>query len=156
MKVGFYAGSFDPFTIGHLEVLRKACLLFDKVIVGIGKNPDKQRRFNNEKMKDAIEKVLKRENLKNASVVIYEGLTVDTAKENDASFLIRGIRSVADYYYEEPLARINEKLSGLDTIYLRAGELGKVSSSIVYKLHKKKKDVSVLVPEEVLEVMNEK
>ena len=61
MRVGFYAGSFDPFTIGHLEVLKKASEIFDKLIVGIGFNPDKKRRFNEQEMKSAIEKVLMRE-----------------------------------------------------------------------------------------------
>ena len=153
MKIGFYAGSFDPFTNGHLEVLKKASLLFDKVFVGLGVNPDKKSRFNDEQMKTAIEKVFKTENIKNAEVVIYKGLTVDAANECGCTFLIRGIRNGIDYDYEENLANINEEVSGLDTIFVRAGKFGFVSSSMVCELFKNKKDVSKYVPKEILEVM---
>ena len=156
MKVGFYAGSFDPFTNGHLEVLKKANLLFDKVVIGMGVNPDKKRRFSETEMKEAIEKVLKRENLSSAEVVIYKGLTVDTAKEYKSSFLIRGVRNSADYDFEENLASINEEISGLDTIFIRAGALNNVSSSFVYELFKNGKDVSKYLPKEILEIMQKK
>ncbi len=153
MKVGFYAGSFDPFTNGHLKVLKQANSLFDKIVIGIGVNPDKKRRFDDEQMKLAIEKVLKRENISNAEVVIYKGLTVDAAKKQNASFLIRGIRNGADYDFEENLAAINEDISGIDTIFIRASELKNVSSSFVYELLKNGKDVSKYVPKEILEMM---
>ena len=153
MKVGFYAGSFDPFTIGHLEVLKKASEIFDKLIVGIGFNPDKKRRFNEQEMKTAIEKVLMRENLISTEVVVYDGLTVDAAKKCEALFLIRGIRNAADYAFEENLASINEEISGLDTIYIRAGEYNNVSSSFVYELLKNGKDVSKYLPEEILKIV---
>lgn len=153
MKIGFYAGSFDPFTKGHLNVVKKSANFFDLVIVGIGVNPDKQRRTNMEEMKAAIEKVLKNEKIENAKVVIYEGLTTDVAMENNSSFLIRGIRDNTDYGYEEMIASINEATSGLDTIYIRAGELGFISSSMVMELLKNGKDVSKYVPEAVLEIL---
>ena len=153
MKIGFYAGSFDPFTNGHLEVLKKASFLFDKVVVGLGSNPDKKSRFNDEQMKTAIEKVLESENILNAEVVIYKGLTVDAAKKYECTFLIRGIRNGIDYDYEENLANINEEVSGLDTIFVRAGKFGFVSSSMVYELFKNGKDISKYVSKEVLEIM---
>ena len=74
MKVGFYAGSFDPFTNGHLHVVKTSAKLFDKVIIAIGENSFKKRRFNNQKMKEAIEKVLVRNHLDNVSVIIYNGV----------------------------------------------------------------------------------
>lgn len=153
MKIGFYAGSFDPFTNGHLNVVRKSANFFDLVIVGIGVNSEKSRRTDMTKMKEAIEKVLKKEKIENAKVVIYEGLTTDVALENNSNFLIRGIRDNTDYGYEEVIASINEEISGLDTIYIRAGELGFISSSMVMELVKNKKDVSKYVPKEVLEVL---
>lgn len=153
MKIGFYAGSFDPFTNGHLNVVRKSANFFDLVIVGIGVNSEKSRRTDMTKMKKAIEKVLKKEKIENAKVVIYEGLTTDVALENNSNFLIRGIRDNTDYGYEEVIASINEEISGLDTIYIRAGELGFISSSMVIELVKNKKDVSKYVPKEVLEVL---
>lgn len=153
MRVGFYAGSFDPFTNGHLNVVKKAANFFDLVIIGIGINFEKKRRNDKNKMKEAIEKVLKRENIPNTRVVIYEGLTTDVAIEYKSTFLIRGIRDTTDYGYEETIAQINEQISGLDTIYIRAGELGFVSSSMVTELYANGKDVSKYVPKEVIEIL---
>lgn len=153
MRVGFYAGSFDPFTNGHLNVVKKAAHFFDLVIVGIGINFEKKRRNDKNKMKEAIEKVLKRENIFNARVVIYEGLTTDVALEYKSTFLIRGIRDTTDYGYEETIAQINEQISGLDTIYIRAGELGFVSSSMVTELYSCGKDVSKYVPKEIIDIL---
>lgn len=79
MKIAFYPGSFDPFTNGHLHVVKTSCKLFDKVIIGIGVNSKKERRFSNETMKQAIEETLKLEKLDNVDVIIYEGLSVDIA-----------------------------------------------------------------------------
>lgn len=120
MKIGFYAGSFDPFTYGHLHIIKKSAKLFDKVVVGIGVNPKKIRCFNQEKMKEAMEKILVKENLNNVSVITYNNLSVDVAKEHNATYLIRGIRNGMDYDYEENIALINEEISSLDTIYIRA------------------------------------
>ena len=100
MKIGFYAGSFDPFTNGHLYIIKKSAKLFDKVIVGIGVNSKKKRSFNQEEMKNAIEKVFINENLNNVSVITYNNLSVDVAIENEATYLIRGIRNGMDYQYE--------------------------------------------------------
>ena len=79
MKIGFYAGSFDPFTNGHLHVITKSAQLFDKVVVGIGINPNKVRRFDNTLMQKTIEQVLIRENLTNVKVISYDNLSVDVA-----------------------------------------------------------------------------
>ena len=148
-----YAGSFDPFTIGHLHVLRQACSVFDKVFVAIAVNSSKKRRVNKEAMKDAISKVIANNNLDNAEVVIFEGLTVDLAKEKDAKFLVRGLRNGTDYEYEENLAVVNSKIAGIETIYFRAGKTAHISSSIVMELHNYGKDIRKWVPEEVLEIL---
>lgn len=153
MTTGFYAGSFDPFTKGHLNVVKKAANFFDLVIIGIGINYEKKRRTDKHKMKDAIEKALQEEKIENVKVVMYEGLTTDVAMDNKSDFLIRGIRDNTDYGYEETIAQINEQISGLDTIYIRAGELGFVSSSMVMELYNNKKDVSQYVPKKVLEIL---
>lgn len=150
MNIGFYAGSFDPFTNGHLHVIQKSAELFDKVVVGIGVNPKKTRRFDAEKMKDAIERVLNRMRLNNVRVIVYDGLSVDAAIANNATFLVRGIRNGMDYEYEENMASVNEEISGLDTVYIRAGSLGNISSSMVMELSKNRKSVSKYVPGEVL------
>ena len=153
MKIGFYAGSFDPFTNGHLHVVRESAKLFDKVIVGIGIQPNKIPRFDKNIMKTGIEAVLKSENISNAEVIIYDNLSVDTAKKYKATFLIRGVRNGMDYQYEENLASINEELSGIDTIYIRSGNLGNISSSMVMELLEHSKDVSKYLPKEILEII---
>ncbi|MDO5561620.1 MAG: pantetheine-phosphate adenylyltransferase [bacterium] len=143
----FYAGSFDPFTNGHLYVLRQAAQIFDQVILGIGQNPNKKRNFSAGKMKELIEKVLKQEGLNNVSVVVYDGLTVKAAENVQAHFLIRGLRNGVDYDYEENLALINQDISGLETIYFRAGDTAHVSASGVVQLWRGGVDVKKFVPE---------
>ena len=153
MRIGFYAGSFDPFTMGHLHIVKVASKVFDKVIIGIGVNPAKSRRYSSESLKEAIEHILKRENLTNFECVIYEGLTADVAKEHNADFLIRGLRNGSDYDFEENLALINYEVSDIDTIYFRAGSYGAVSSSMVYELIKRNKDVSRYLPPEIVKLI---
>ncbi len=155
MEIGFYVGSFDPFTNGHLHVVEKSAKLFDKVIIGIGVHPNKKRRYDKEKMKVAIENVLKRKNLNNVSVICYENLSVDAAMENNATVLVRGIRNGMDYEYEENMASINEEISGLDTIYIRAGSLGNISSSFVMELFNNGKDVTKYLPAEIIEILKQ-
>ena len=87
------------------------------------------------------------------SVVIYDNLSVDAAIENGANILIRGIRNGMDYEYEENMASINEEISGLDTIYIRAGKLGNISSSLVVELMKNNKNVSEYLPKEIEEAI---
>lgn len=154
MNIGFYAGSFDPFTNGHLHIIKKSAAFFDKVIVGIGVHSAKTRRFDKSKMEQVIKQVIERENLTNVSVVIYENLTADAALSHNANYLIRGIRNGMDYEYEENIASINEEVSGLDTIYIRAGKLGTVSSSMVMELFNHNHDISKYVPKEVQELIS--
>ena len=154
MNIGFYAGSFDPFTNGHLHIVKSASFLFDQVIIGIGTNQDKKRRYDKHLIRQGIEQVLKDNSLNNCKVMIFENLTCDFAKSVGANFLIRGIRNSTDYDYEENLACINEELSGIDTIYLRAGKMGFVSSSMVYELIKNGKDVRDFVPKQILDIIN--
>lgn len=153
MTKGFYAGSFDPFTIGHLSVVQRAAKMFDEVVVGIGVNPDKKRRFDVQKMKEAMQQIMNRYNLTNVSIISYNDMTTDAAKDNGATFLIRGLRNGMDYEQEENLALINEEVSGFDTLYVRAGKLGYVSSSMVMELLKYGKEVSKYLPEEVYQLV---
>ena len=154
MKVGFYSGSFDPFTNGHLHVVKQALKLFDKVVIGIATNSNKNRRFPKPLMKYTIEKVLERENLSSrVSVVCFENLTIDVAEQNNTLFLVRGIRNGADYEFEENISLLNEKVGNFDTIYFRAGELGFISSTMVMELFKNGRDVSEYLPPEVLEAI---
>ena len=154
MRKGFYAGSFDPFTNGHLHVVKKSAELFDEVVVGIGNNKEKKhRRFNRNAMRIAMEDVMENEGLKNVKVIIFDNLAVDAAIENGCDTLIRGVRNGMDYESEENLAAINEEISGLDTIYIRAGKLGIISSSFVMELRDYYKDISKYVPEEIYKLI---
>ena len=150
MEIGFYAGSFDPFTNGHLHVIEKSVKIFDKVIIGIGDNPDKKRRFDKSLMKNLIEELLINRKLTNVEVICYENMTVDAAKSNNATFLVRGVRNGIDYDCEENMASINEEVAGIDTIYIRAGKLGNISSSMVMDLLEHGKDVSKYLPKEII------
>lgn len=144
-NIVFYAGSFDPFTNGHLQVVRIASKTFKQVIVGIGTNPNKTPRFSKEDMKTAIEDSLREAKLNNVKTIIYDGETWKTAKENGCNILIRGIRNEIDYRYEEEIANYNDKY-GIETIYLRAFGCGKISSSFVYQEFLENKDISEYVP----------
>ena len=138
MSIGFYAGSFDPFTNGHLAVIKKSVKLFDKVIIGIGVNPNKKRSFcSATTMQEIITDVCESENFHDFEVLVYEGLTAEVAtKSCKADFLIRGLRDATDYGYEENLAQINQKLYNIDTVFLRAGDCGFISSSLIRELIK--------------------
>ena len=151
--IGFYAGSFDPFTNGHLQIVKKSAKCFDKVIIGIGYNAEKKERIDKYKMKIAIEKTIEEENLKNVDVVIYDGLTVDKAKECNANILIRGLRNGTDYEYEENISEVNEKIASMDTCYFRAGDLGYLSSSIVMELYTNNMEIDKYVPKAVAELL---
>ena len=139
--------------MGHMHVVKTASNVFDKLVIGIGINNKKARRYDKEIMKNAIEQALKDENIDNVDVITYEGLSVDAAKDNGCNFLVRGIRDDMDYYYEENIAEINEEISGLDTIYVRAGTLGGISSSTVKEIFDNGKDISRYVPQAVLKIM---
>ncbi|MCL2341929.1 MAG: pantetheine-phosphate adenylyltransferase [Firmicutes bacterium] len=120
---GFYAGSFDPFTNGHLIIAKKAAKCFDKLIIGIGANNGKLSGANKDEMKKAMEETMAEEGLTNVTVIVYDNLTVEKARELGADILVRGLRNGTDYQYEENISEVNERISGLDTCYFRAGEL---------------------------------
>ena len=153
--IGFYAGSFDPFTNGHLQIVKKAAQCFEKIIIGIAYNSEKDGRLDKEKMKIAIEKTVKDMNLTNVEVTLYTGLTVEEAKRFHANILIRGLRNGTDYQYEENISEANEKIAGLDTCYFRAGDLGYLSSSFVMELWEHKMNIDEFVPAEVAKILNE-
>ena len=154
-----YAGSFDPFANGHLSIVREASELFDTLYICIGKNSSKQRFIDENKMQYAIKKVLLREGIINCEVVVFSGMIADFAKELGVDYLVRGLRNSTDYAYEENIAKINSIVNPkLKTIYFRAsstdGEV--ISSSMIREFLKYKKDVSLYVPEDIVELLKEK
>lgn len=128
-----FAGSFDPFTIGHESIVERALPLCDRLVIGIGYNERKPSEWSIEQRFDAINNLFK-DNDK-IEVRIYEGLTAKFAKEIDADSLLRGIRSVQDFEYERNLADINREIFGLDTVFLMSDpSLSYISSSMVREL----------------------
>ena len=155
-KIGFYAGSFDPFTNGHLQIVIKAAECFDKVIVGVAYSMEKEVRLDKEEMKQAIEQTIKDLGLTNVQVTLYSGLTAIEAKKYNANILIRGLRNGTDYQYEENIASMNEVNAGMDTCYFRAGELGYLSSSLVMDLFKNNCPIDEYVPPQVAKLLYSK
>jgi pantetheine-phosphate adenylyltransferase len=136
-----------------LQIVKKAALCFDRVIIGMGSNSEKPSKFDKGKMQEAIEETLRDEGLYNAEVVIYDILTVDKAREVGANILIRGLRNGTDYQYEENISAINEQVAGLDTCYFRAGELGYLSSSLVTEMYQFNKNIDGYVPKPVARLL---
>jgi pantetheine-phosphate adenylyltransferase len=146
MKKAIFPGSFDPFTLGHHSIVKRTLAFMDEVIVGIGINEGKRSLIPVEKRVDMIRRLYADE--PRVKVEAYSGLTVDFAREQGAEFIVRGIRTVKDFEYEEGIADINRKLTGIETIFLfTEPELASVSSSVVRELLHYGKDVSMFLPE---------
>lgn len=146
MKKAIFPGTFDPFTIGHFSVVKRALTFMDEVVIGIGINDSKRTWFPTEKRVEMISKLYADE--PRIKVAAYSGLTIDFARECGARFIVRGIRTVRDFEYEETIADINRKMAGIETILLfTEPELTSVSSTIVRELLQFGKDVSPFLPE---------
>ena len=146
MKVAVYPGSFDPITNGHLDVLKRALDIFDKVIVLVAFNATKKARFSPEERMEMIVEAL--DNDPRVEVDCYDGLTVDYAKSRGASHLIRGLRAVTDFEYEFQLASANDYIdNSIDTVFLMSkSDKSFINSSMIMELHEQGVDVSDLVP----------
>ena len=153
MKIAVYPGSFDPITNGHLEILKRALNIFDKVIVLVAVNPDKKSRFSAEERVNMIKEAIDDERV---VVDSYQGLTVEYAKKHGATHLIRGLRAVTDFEYEFSLASANDFIdSSIDTVFLMSkAEKSFINSSMIMELHQKGIDVSSLVPPAVIKRLN--
>lgn len=146
MKRAIFPGTFDPFTIGHYSVVKRALTFMDEIIIGIGINDSKRTWFPTDKRVEMVKKLYADE--PRVRVEAYDNLTVDFAIQHDAGFVIRGIRTVRDFEYEETIADINRKLAGIETILLfTEPELTSVSSTIVRELLHYGKDVTPFLPE---------
>ena len=140
-----FPGTFDPFTIGHLSLINRGLQLVDEIVIAIGINPNKKTFFSLEKRIEMISDLF----ISNpkVSVQAYRGLTVDFAKEIQARFILRGIRSVNDFEYEKNIADVNRKIAGIDTFVLfTEPEHTHISSSIVRELLEYGKNVDLFIP----------
>ncbi|MGB0885214.1 MAG: pantetheine-phosphate adenylyltransferase [Chitinophagales bacterium] len=152
-KIAVFPGSFDPITTGHLDIVKRALALFDEIIIAIGHNDKKQTLYSLEQRKAWLDEVF--ENEDKISCDVYTGLTVDYCKTKNANYILRGIRTAADFEYEKTIAHINNSLHGnIETIFiLSTPELSFVSSSIVREIIKANGDVSKYVPKEIAEAI---
>lgn len=145
MKNAIFPGSFDPFTIGHYDIVNRGLELFDHITIGIGRNSIKKETFPIRERLTAIQKIFK--DYPNVDVKIYDCLTVDFAKQENAQFILRGIRCVEDFEYERNMAEANKQLGGIETILLYTRpEYAHISSTLVRDLYSYNKDVSAFVP----------
>ena len=145
MRKGLFVGSFDPFTIGHESVVSRALGLFDILVIGVGTNAAKQPSQSVRERVLAIEQFYANE--PRIDVVAYEGLTVDLARECEAQYLVKGVRSVGDFEYEREQADLNRRLTGIETILLPAEPgLDSISSSFVRELRSLGHDISEFLP----------
>ena len=140
-----FPGSFDPFTLGHADIVRRALGLFDEVVIGVGYNEQKQGWMPVEERISSIEKLYAGE--PRVRVGSYTGLTVDFAKAIGATAIVRGVRTTSDFEYELQMADVNRRLTGIETVLLPASpELASLSSSLVRELSHFGHDVSKFLP----------
>lgn len=156
MKRALYPGTFDPFTLGHLDVLERACLLFDEIEVTVAVNAEKQSLFGVEERCELIRECVK--HLEGVVVAPHEGLIIERARERDAVALIRGLRQVSDFDYEMRMAMANKELhGGLETVFLPAsGGHAFISATIVRDIQRWNGDVSPFVPKPVADALTRK
>lgn len=148
-KKALFPGSFDPFTAGHLNILKRALTMFDEVVVAIGVNIDKRGFFPNEKRIDIIRKATA--GMKGVSIIQYDNLTIDTCRELGINHIVRGVRNMIDFETERSIADANRKLApDIETIIIpTAQEFAHISSTAVRDLLKHGGDTSLFVPEGV-------
>jgi pantetheine-phosphate adenylyltransferase len=144
-KKAIFPGSFDPFTIGHYDIVVRALDLFDQITIGIGKNNIKQPTFALDERLAMIQHTFANE--PRIQVVAYDGLTVDFAKQQQALFILRGVRSVQDFEYERNIAEANRQLTGIDTVLLYTRpEYAHISSSLLKDLYAHGRDITSMLP----------
>lgn len=148
MKTAIFPGSFDPFTVGHEDVVRRGLSLFDKIIIAVGYNSNKKDFFPLDNRMQWIREVFIED--ERISVEKYEGLTVDFAKEIGCTHILRGIRTSADFEYERAIAQVNKAMSGIDSVFLlTTPEHTPVNSSIIRDIVKHGGNAGQFLPEAI-------
>lgn len=156
MSIAVYPGSFDPVTYGHLDIIKRSIRVFDKLVIGILLNSEKNPLFSMEERVEFLMEATK--DMENVEVKSFSGLLVDFARENNADITVRGLRAVTDFEYELQIAQINNKLdSNLDTMFFTTStEYTYLSSTIVREIASYHGDVSELVPPYVEQKLKQK
>jgi pantetheine-phosphate adenylyltransferase len=148
MKRAVFPGSFDPITLGHCEIIKKAINIFDEVIVAVGSNPDKKYHFSISQRLEFI----KNEFADNSKILVksYDGLTADFCKKIDSKNIVRGLRNSSDFEFEKKIAHFNNRLNNLETVFvLTSPENSFISSSIVREIINNNGDFKKFVPKSV-------
>ncbi len=148
-RICLFPGTFDPITLGHVDIIKRAVSLFDKLYIGIGLNTSKQPMFSIEQRKEWIEKIFS--DYPQIAVVSYEGLTINYCKELQAQYILRGIRSIVDFEYEKAIGDMNRMLAPeVETFFLAcAPEYSTISSTVVRDVIRNKGNVKSFLPPEL-------
>ena len=156
MKIAIYPGSFDPITLGHLDVIKRSAKIFDKVIIGVLNNSSKSPLFLVEERVKMIQEAVK--DMEEVTVESFSGLLVDFAKEKNADVIVRGLRAITDFEYELQTAQLNRNLNQeVDTVFLATSvEYAYLSSSSVREIAAYKGDISSLVPPELIRLVEDR
>jgi pantetheine-phosphate adenylyltransferase len=151
-RIAIFPGSFDPFTIGHENIVQRAVDLFDEIIIGIGYNTSKRGYFPVDKRMEWVEYLFDQE--PKVKVDKYDGLTVDFAKKVGAGYILRGIRTAADFEYERAIAQVNKAMTGIESVFLlTTPEHTPVNSSIVRDIIRHHGDPGKFIPVKIREKM---
>ncbi len=146
MKRAIFPGSFDPITLGHVDIIDRALPLFDEIVIAIGLNADKKYMFSHEQRTQFIEQTFAKE--PKIKVVSYSGLTIDFCKKIEADFILRGLRNPADFEFEKAIAQTNRKLAGIETVFLlTSATTAFISSSIVRDIVRHNGNIKGFVPD---------
>ncbi len=153
-----YPGTFDPMTKGHLDIVRRASNIVDTLIVAVAKDTGKNPIFTQKERAELAEEDIKELNLKNVKVIAFEGLLINFLKEQNANFIIRGLRTISDFENEFTMAAMNKKLyNNMETIFLPAIESTQfISSTLVRQVSRLGGDIGQFVSENVKKKINEK
>ena len=156
MKIAIYPGSFDPVTLGHLDIIRRSARLVDKLIIGVLNNSKKKPLFTDRERVAMIQQITK--DIPNVEVEAFDGLLVDYARVKHAGFIVRGLRAVTDFEYELQLAQTNHRLAPeVDTMFLTTSvEYAYVSSSIVKEIASYGGDIAAFVAEPIIPLVYDK
>ena len=148
MKKAVFPGSFDPITIGHVDIIKRGMKVFDEIIIAVGNNSDKKYMFPKEKRVEFVKNTFINSDI--IKIESYYGLTVDFCKKNNTEFMIRGLRNPADFEFEKSIALTNRKMTGIETIFfLTSPENSFISSSIVRDLIRNNGDYKLFIPKGV-------
>jgi len=150
MKRAVFPGSFDPFTLGHKDIIDRALPLFDEIIIAIGINSSKKYMFTLDQRIGFLKKTYI--DIPKIKVDTYQGLTIDYCKKVNCNYILRGLRNPADFEFEKAIAHTNRKMSKIETVFLlTSAKTSFISSSIVRDILKNKGDVSPFVPNAVIQ-----